>query len=351
MDETISTPKISVVMSVLNGEKYLRESIQSILDQTYSDFEFIIVNDGSTDKTAEILNDYASKDARFRILSNLQNMGVGYSRNIGNAAARGKYIAIMDSDDQSHPERFARQVQFLDENPDIAVLGTSYVKSRSDGFTKLLKRYNLPGLARWHLVFYCALNNPSVMMRRTLVSEEGFTYAQGIEGEDFEFFSKVSRNHKITNIEEPLHTYRWHEGNLTVVKASTFVYYNNLTIHEQIKYYTGIEIPEELIQGFKHPQDITKLSEARSIIGIILLLLKSTEKWDLDVKESAAIMIDFLRILKTAAKSVKKHPILLIKLDEWGIFLIHYVKFRWNSFLENHQKNRNLHSHDFNLFY
>ncbi len=330
-DELVTTPKISVVMSVLNGEKYLHESIKSILDQTYNDFEFIIINDGSTDRTLEILGDYAARDPRFRIINNYQNMGVGYSRNIGNATARGEYIAIMDADDRSYPERFAKQVQFLDENPDVAVLGTSYIKARSDNYNRLMKRFNLPGLVRWKLIFHCELNNPSVMMRRTLISEEGFLYAEGIEGEDFDFFAKVSRKHKITNLEEPLHLYRWHDRNLTFVKASTFVTYNNLTISEQIKYYSGVEIPENLLDGFKFPQNLTNLSEARKIIAIVLLLLKSTEKWDLTVKESAAIMQDFLRILGIAAKAVKKRPMNLIASDGWGIFLRHYLQFQLTS--------------------
>lgn len=324
-------PKISVVMSVLNGEKYLQESINSILDQTYQDFEFIIVNDGSTDRTAEILNNYAAKDTRFRILNNPRNMGVGYSRNIGNAAARGEYIAIMDADDRSHRERFAKQVRFLGENPDIAVLGTSYIKKRSDNYSRLMKRVNLPGLVRWNLIFYCALNNPSVMMRRTLISEEGFLYAEGIEGEDFDFFARVSREHKITNLEEPLHSYRWHDGNLTVVKASDFVKYNNLTIREQIRYYSGVEIPENLLDGIKYPQNIKNLPEARSIVRIALLLLKSTEKWDLTGEESVAIMLDFLRILRTAARTVNKGALTLIILDGWGIFLRHYLQLIWAS--------------------
>lgn len=340
-DKLAINPKISVVMSVFNGEKYLQESIDSILNQSYNDFEFIIVNDGSTDRTEEILNEYAKRDARIRIITNPRNMGVGYSRNIGNAAARGEYIAIMDADDRSYPERFAKQVQFLDENPDIAILGTTYVKARSDNYTKLMKKVNLPGLVRWNLFFSCALNNPSVMMRRTLVSEEGFKYAEGIEGEDFDFFSKVSRKHKITNLEETLHFYRWHDGNLTVVKAPTFVTYNNITIREQIKFYTGVEIQEDLLDGFKYPQKIVNLSEARRIIGIVLLLLESTEKWGLNYKESAAIMHDFLYFLRTAGDAVNKRPLMLIDRGKWGIFLKHYLQFVWISITKDIRKRIN----------
>ncbi len=130
-----------------------------------------------------------------------------------------------------------------------------------------------------------------------------------------------------------MHIYRWHDGNLTVVKASTFITYNNLTILEQIKYFTGVKIPQELIDGFRHPQNIKNLEDARSIIGITLLLLKSTENWGLNSQESVAIMQDFLRILKTAAKAVKKQPFVLIRMERWGVFLKHYVKLWWGSVL------------------
>ena len=118
--ENIESPKISVVMPVLNGEKYLAEAIESILNQTFQDFEFIIVDDGSTDQTPEILRSYANKDSRIQIVTNPINRGIGYSRNRGIALSRGEYIANMDADDLCLPERFEKQVRFLDSHPDIA---------------------------------------------------------------------------------------------------------------------------------------------------------------------------------------------------------------------------------------
>ena len=116
------TPRISIVMSVYNGEKYLREAVNSILNQTFKDFEFIIINDGSTDGTREILESY--NDPRI-ILIHKGNMGLTQSLNKGIALAKGKYIARQDADDISLPERLEKQIEFLERNEKVALLGTA----------------------------------------------------------------------------------------------------------------------------------------------------------------------------------------------------------------------------------
>src|ERR1039458_3032292 len=117
------TPLVSVVMAVRNGMPYLTESIESILAQTMRDFEFIVINDGSTDETERYLGGLA--DSRLRIFSQA-NAGVGASANRGIALARGRYVARMDADDVSLPTRLERQVQFLRENPEVALVGTQF---------------------------------------------------------------------------------------------------------------------------------------------------------------------------------------------------------------------------------
>jgi glycosyltransferase involved in cell wall biosynthesis len=118
------TPKISVAMSVFNGEEYLRAAIDSILAQTFSDFEFIIVDDGSTDRSAAIVRGY--DDPRFVLLSQ-ENRGVAAALNHAMSRARGEYIARQDADDVSLPERFAQQVQWLEAHPEVSALGTGAV--------------------------------------------------------------------------------------------------------------------------------------------------------------------------------------------------------------------------------
>jgi glycosyltransferase involved in cell wall biosynthesis len=125
-------PKLSVIMSVHNGEKYLREAIESILNQTFTDFKFIIINDGSTDNSLAIIRSY--DDKRIRILNNGTNIGLTKSLNKALKQAKGKYIARQDADDVSLPDRFEAQLKYFVQYPEVALLGTStYIINQEGG--------------------------------------------------------------------------------------------------------------------------------------------------------------------------------------------------------------------------
>src|SRR4051794_29608800 len=119
-------PKVTVLLAVYNGERYLREAIDSILGQTFQDFEFLIINDGSTDSTREIILSY--HDPRIRLVDNEDNIGQTRSLNRGLALAAGQFVARQDADDISEPERLASQVAFLEIHPEVVLLGTWYRK-------------------------------------------------------------------------------------------------------------------------------------------------------------------------------------------------------------------------------
>ena len=123
-------PAVSVILSVYNGEKYLAEAIDSILAQTFSDFELIIVDDGSSDSTASIARAYAQRDSRIRFMQLARNMGLADARNHGIAAARGEFATMMDADDISLPQRLEKQVGFLRANP--AIGGRGHLRPRRE---------------------------------------------------------------------------------------------------------------------------------------------------------------------------------------------------------------------------
>ncbi len=165
--EYVTSPKISVVMPVYNREKYVRAAIESIIGQTYTNWEFIIVDDGSTDKTLEILQEYANQDKRIKILQNGENQGIAFSRNRGVQASSGKYIAVMDSDDISFPKRLATEVEFMESHPQVVVVGSSSINIDDDGKTIGTFSYSLtPAKIRWDMIFFDPVIHPSVMMRR-----------------------------------------------------------------------------------------------------------------------------------------------------------------------------------------
>ena len=122
MQSNAPHPLVTVLMAVYNGEKYLREAIESILDQTYTNFEFLIINDGSSDRTEEIILSY--NDKRIRYIKNEQNLKLIASLNKGLDLAKGEFIARMDADDISLPERLEKQINFLEKHPEIGLLGS-----------------------------------------------------------------------------------------------------------------------------------------------------------------------------------------------------------------------------------
>jgi len=126
-------PKISVIMSVYNTQQFLEESIESILNQTFTNFEFIIIDDKSNDNSKEIISNYMAKDCRIILIENETNLGIAAARNKGLEIARGKYIAIMDSDDISLPNRLEKEYIFLENNPEFFLVGSNAIKIDENG--------------------------------------------------------------------------------------------------------------------------------------------------------------------------------------------------------------------------
>jgi glycosyltransferase involved in cell wall biosynthesis len=213
---TPATPLVSVVMPVFNGERFLAVAIDSILAQTYARFEFVIVDDGSSDRTPEILSEYQARDARIRTHRHEKNLGLTAALNQGVQMATGALVARMDADDVSIPERFARQVEFLREHPEVAVVGSWVQRIGEDGKALGLQRFPPePALVAWSMLFCNSLAHPSVMMRREAIAGPGPYSFEYPNIEDYELFMRLSRTHRLANIPEPLLRYRTWGGNVT----------------------------------------------------------------------------------------------------------------------------------------
>lgn len=202
--------KVSVVMSVYNGERFLRQAIDSILNQTFPDFEFIIVDDGSTDGTAEILSSYAKAAPRLRVVTQ-QNRGLIKSLNRAIGMARGEYIARMDADDVSMPERLVVQVRWLDMHPQIAVLGTRY--DEIDENSRVVRRGNRyigsatveRALLQGNSSVFC---HGSVMFRRMCFEHVGGYREQFRHTEDYDLWLRMAEHYELDNIGETLYQHR-----------------------------------------------------------------------------------------------------------------------------------------------
>lgn len=210
-------PKISVVMPVMNEERYIRQSIDSILAQTFTDFEFIIIDDGSTDATPDILQNYARRDGRIRIIINEQNIGISRSLNIGLQEATGEYIARMDGDDINTPDRFEKQAALLDQNPDLIIAGAGYQTISADGSPQHVV---IEGIERWECewlsIFRSTILHSIMMYRRSPIIAGKIFYNPAFEyAEDVEFAHRLLRQGAALCLPDVMLSRRFHPVNTT----------------------------------------------------------------------------------------------------------------------------------------
>ncbi len=205
-------PSISVVMPVYNTEEYLAEAIESILNQTFKDFEFIIVDDNSTDTSWQIIKKYANEDNRIIAVKNRGEKGQGAARNVGLEMMKGKYYLIMDSDDISLPNRLEKQFEFMENNLGIDIAG-SWME-RFGTFTGVHKTPLFHSEIVDTLFFTCGFNNPTVIMRKAFL-EKSFIRYRNETAEDHRLFAEVIKIAKFANIPVVLLLYRTHAKQLS----------------------------------------------------------------------------------------------------------------------------------------
>ncbi len=196
---------ISVIMPTYNDEKYICEAIDSILNQTYTNFEFIIINDGSTDKTEEIILSY--DDSRIVYVKNEENLQIVKTLNKGIDLAKGKYIARMDADDISVSERFEKQLLFMKKNPEIDICGTwMQILDQADSIWKYPKYHEE---IKAQLLFNTPVAHATSMMKRSFFDNLSYSVFSD-KAEDYHLWSEAINSKKFENITEVLYLYRWH---------------------------------------------------------------------------------------------------------------------------------------------
>jgi glycosyltransferase involved in cell wall biosynthesis len=208
----MEAPRVSVIMPVYNAERYVSDAVESILTQTFTDFEFLIVDDGSTDGSRAILERHVSHDARIKLVSRA-NTGYLVALNEMLGRARGEYVARMDADDVALPQRFDRQVHYLDEHPECVLAGSRVILIDPDGdaLTEMgaaLTHEEIDGAfmgAQGQMVYH-----PAVMFRRRAVMELGGYRPEYYLTEDLDLFLRLAEVGRIVNLAEPLLKYREH---------------------------------------------------------------------------------------------------------------------------------------------
>lgn len=222
-----ASPLVSVVMAVYNGEKYVREAIESILTQTFQDFEFIIIDDGSTDGTAAILAHYQRMDPRIRVARNRENEGQPASLNKGCHLAKGKYIARIDADDVALIDRFKKQVAFLDTHPRVAVLGGAMEYIDENGASTgivvrnptrdiLIKRILLSGTS-------CIFHSTAMFRKDAFLAAHGYRRAFR-DAEDYDLWLRMADHNALANLADCLVRYRIHPQQVSISRLEHQVF-------------------------------------------------------------------------------------------------------------------------------
>lgn len=222
---------VSIIVPVKNGEPYIRETLESIANQTYRSFEVIVIDDGSTDRTTQLVEDFAKRYPRFRLEPNRGGQGHEHARNVGVSLARGSWIAECDADDSWHPEKLARQIRFVNEwdhaLPLVAV-GTAGYNINAKG--KVVSRLDAQVNTIDQFLETRAKNKPIILHHSSVLYDKACFLAVGgykydyVGAEDTELFSRMAEHGAVLNMPDPLFYYRKHMGSFSLAKNTVQTY-------------------------------------------------------------------------------------------------------------------------------
>ncbi len=213
-----ASPKVTVVIPVYNREKYVGEAIESILEQTFSDFELLVIDDGSTDKSREVVRSYY--DPRIRLVCNESNEGIPRTRNKGIQFVRSEYLAFLDSDDWAYPKRLAKQVAFLDRHPDYVAVGAwvDWMDEESRSLRRVKRKPVLPDEIAAQRLFQQGIENSASMARAGVLREYKHQEEYDVS-EDFDLWARIAARYKLATLPDVLVRRRMHSGRITEEKA------------------------------------------------------------------------------------------------------------------------------------
>ena len=303
-------PLVSVVMPAYNGEKYIGEAIESILNQTYTDFELIIIEDKSTDHTLQAIQKY--KDSRIHLYTNSYNRGISYSTNLGISHSKGKYIALLDDDDLALKRRLEWQVAFMEEHAEIDILGgRSAMIDESGNFIRYDKEpiYN-SNYIKANLLFYNKkFANCTTMIRKSFITENNLKYQDNCLGmQDFKFFIDSSKVGRLTSIDRLIHLKRIHKEEETVRRMKTCAaqragLYAEFQ-RESIKK-SGFVLSEENLRAINEMMtETSKKSYSREDAARLFKALKEM------IRQAREMNVDYITELEYACKKILGERIL-----------------------------------------
>lgn len=207
---------VSILLPVYNSEKYVAVAIESILNQTFTDFEFIIIDDCSSDTSWEIIQKYSRNDRRIVALRNEINLGGCNTLNKGLQLSKGKYIARLDNDDWSYPDRLKKQFNFMEAHPDVGIVGGAMELINESGEVIGKRKYNLSDFEIRKKIFrYSPFSHPLTMIRRSVIDKVGGYNPEYAPADDYELYFRIGKEAKFANLADVLLQYRVVQGSMT----------------------------------------------------------------------------------------------------------------------------------------
>jgi glycosyltransferase involved in cell wall biosynthesis len=245
---TNRAPTVTVLMSIYNGAQYLTEAVESILDQQFTDFEFLIVNDASTDTSRQILTQFEQRDQRIRIIDNPENRGLTRSLNNGINAAQGEFIARIDADDLALPGRLAKQVDHLRRSTTCTIVGSVAKLIDSDGQSTGQTEHFSPAQLTAQLLFFNSITHSSVMFRRDRIIALGGYNEEFVRAQDYDLWMRcLTDGQQIELLPDVLTAHRVHSGQVTTTQTATMEQCRRLAVQNAWRDILGAELSNEFL--------------------------------------------------------------------------------------------------------
>ena len=316
--------ELTVFMPVYNCECYIDQAVSSILSQTYRDFIFYIVDDGSTDKTASIIKKYYKKDKRI-LFTQQKNIGLINTLNIHIPKINTPYIARMDGDDVSVKDRLEMQISFLKQNEYVGVIGTGK-RCMDSKLEKILYDSQFPtahNLIVWKLLYTAGMGHANIMMRTEIFHKLGGYNNEALHIEDYDLFLRASKITKLANLDKSLHKYRRHDNTVSL-KFKDIQRKNHFTYSkEHIKNYLP-EVTDSFVNFFKYDIVDGETSPKHIFSFFKELYQRFTIQNDLNIVEKKYVKKDIEKKMFKLAAHYRRHNISISL-----IYLLKYFAFKW----------------------
>lgn len=301
-------PRVSVIMPVKGAQTYLSEAIESILHQTFADFEFLVITEPGTNH--EIIDAYL--DTRIKHIETAQSIGLARCLNYGIQMAKGEYIARMDADDISFPNRLERQVTYLDEHHDVGIVGTGYESINESGRTlSISSKSSSPEFIKWQSLFVNPIIHASVLARADVIRRLGGYNPAMVHSEDYDLWVRAMENAKIVNLPDVLIKLRDHSGRVSRVSANLQEHNANVIVKRNLESVYGAKISESVVSVLLYRSKQTSIQNYCAAKTLKELSIKFSQNSKVPQKERRLILRMAASRLYVIALNVRKEAPLL----------------------------------------